>query len=151
MLLIFCSGLKTLGGCANYDAHIVQAVACDSQGRQEEIKFVLDVEEHCAHTGIWVDVQLFIKSSHGSCDAQRGLGISEHSWRLYFINQESVFGLTAAMWKNVGRLERGDFGEKPPRFLERCSSTIRTRPDVPVVFTDALLEALHQSECRLFF
>lgn len=110
MLLIFCPGLKTLGGCANYYVHIVQAVACDSQGRQEETKIGLDVEERCVRTGLWVDTQLFIKSSHGGCDAQRGVGISEHSQCLYFIHQESVFGLTAAMWKN---LERSDFGSKP--------------------------------------
>lgn len=70
----------------------------------------LDVEERTALTGLWVDVQLFIKSSHGSCDAQRGVGISERSCCLYFINQEFVFGLTAAMWKSLERLERSDFG-----------------------------------------
>lgn len=64
-----------LAGCANYYVHKVQAVACDSQGRQEEIKIVLDVEEH---TGLWMDAQLFTKSSPGSCDAQHGGGISEH-------------------------------------------------------------------------
>lgn len=120
MLLIFCPGLKTLGGCANYYVHIVQAVACDSCGRQEEIKkrkekknIGLDVEELCAHTGLWVDVQLSIKSSHGSCDTQRGVEISEQSWSLYFINRESTVslsGLAAAMWKDLERHERSVFG-----------------------------------------
>lgn len=101
--------------------HIEQAVACDSRGRQEEIKkrkekkknIGLDVEELCAHTGFWVDVQLSTKSSHDSCDTQRGVEISEQSWWLYFINRESTVslaGLTAAMWKDLERRERSVFG-----------------------------------------
>lgn len=85
-----------------------------------------------------MDVQLSIKSSHDSCDTQRGVEISEQSWSLYFINRESTVSLSgpaAAMGKDLERREKKRIWLKAARFPERCSETIGTRPDEPVAFS----------------
>lgn len=117
VLLIFCPGLKTLGGCANYYVHIVQAVACDSRGRQEEIKKKEEeeegkntlpwmLEELCTRTGLWVDVQLLIKSSQGSLM----LSVGWKSQNIHGVYVLLLWNLFLSMRKDLERRKQRVFG-----------------------------------------